>query len=301
MSSEHEFLTATFNETLKKFAALRLYGVSESERRKFDLSCVIERDWSRPLVGQVAWGNARGIDKDLRTLLADTDSEIKAYIARDSTPYRRAVAEIVGDFRRSNRFQDLFRLRVFWVPADFTADTEENRMVIGELLKDQIVSDLLMNVVFGNLSARDLRLFVVSGGILGLGVAILHYIAVHGFTNITAMVKDLRLRSGGPAREKLIWLESLGFVAAPDMAAYYEPTVKGKVMLELFRRLDDELTSGALSAEMTYLLERLGCQPVPPAELPGHRDLTTEPFVWLLRNLEYTQTMVRIYLTQHYE
>src|SRR4051812_34606925 len=102
-----------------------------------------------------------------------------------------------------------------------------------------------MNVVFGNLSARDVRLFVVSGGIMGFGVAILHYIAVHGFMNISAMVKDLRLRSSGPAREKLIWLESLGLVAAPDMAAYYEPTLKGKVMLELFRRLDEEFKSGA--------------------------------------------------------
>jgi hypothetical protein len=75
------------------------------------------------------------------------------------------------------------------------------------------------------------------------------------------------------------------------MAAYYEPTVKGKVVLELFRRLHEELKAGSLTDEMLFLLERLGCHAIPLAQLPTDTDLTTEPFVWLMRNLKYSQTM----------
>lgn len=288
---EHDFLKNTFNRTLHQFSSLRLYSVVESERRKFDLSCVIERDWSRPLIGQVAWSHSEGLDKDLRTLLTDTDSEIKAYIAKDTIRHRKAVDEIVGDFRRSERFKDLYRLKMFWIPSDFSADLESDRRTVAGALTEQVVSDLLLNVIFGNLAPREVRLLLVSGGILGLGVAILHYIAVHGFTNITSMVKDLGLKSSTPAREKLVLLHSLELVSAPDMAAYYEPTVKGKVVLELFRRLHEELQAGSLSDEMRFLLERLGCHAMPLERLPTDADLTTEPFVWLMRNLKYSQTM----------
>lgn len=68
-SLEHEFLKNHFNLILQRFSNLKLYGFTETERKRFDLSCLLERDWTRPLVGQVLWRHSSGIDKDLRTLL----------------------------------------------------------------------------------------------------------------------------------------------------------------------------------------------------------------------------------------
>ena len=66
---EHEFIAKCTDEVLSRFSDIRLIGVTESERRMFDYSCVLTRDCSRPLVAQLLWSHQEGIDKDLRTLL----------------------------------------------------------------------------------------------------------------------------------------------------------------------------------------------------------------------------------------
>jgi len=76
-SPEHEFLKTRFNEVLRDFSSLKLYGFTETDRKRFDFSCLLERDWTRPVAGQVLWRHTDGIDKDVRTLLTDTESEIK--------------------------------------------------------------------------------------------------------------------------------------------------------------------------------------------------------------------------------
>ena len=77
---EHRFIAQCANESPSLFSTVRLLGVTESQRRTFDYSCVLWRDCSHPLVAQVLWSHHEGIDKDLRTLLHDADSLLKVSV-----------------------------------------------------------------------------------------------------------------------------------------------------------------------------------------------------------------------------
>ncbi|MBD2022975.1 hypothetical protein, partial [Leptolyngbya sp. FACHB-711] len=110
-SPEHEFLKNQANLVLNEFSSLKLYGFTETNRKTFDFSCLLNRDWSRPLVGQVLWKHIEGLEKDIRTLLADTESEIKVYVASDTIKHHTTFEEVVSDYRRTGRFNDLFRLK----------------------------------------------------------------------------------------------------------------------------------------------------------------------------------------------
>ena len=132
-SPEHDFLKTHFSRVLQDFSALKLYGFTETDRKRFDFSCLLDRDWSRPLAGQVLWRHTEGIEKDVRTLLTDTQSEIKVYLASDTVRHHATFEETISDFRRSGRFRDLFRFRPIWVPSDFDAD-KDNQTGVSELL-----------------------------------------------------------------------------------------------------------------------------------------------------------------------
>jgi hypothetical protein len=92
------FLKDVVVDVLRDFSKLELYGLVEADRKRFDFSCGIERDWTRPLVRQVLWKNERGIDKDLRLLLSDETSEVKVYVVRDNAANRLALDEVLQDF-----------------------------------------------------------------------------------------------------------------------------------------------------------------------------------------------------------
>lgn len=260
-SPEHEFLKTHFNQILKDFSSLKLYGFTETTRKKFDFSCLLERDWKQAVSGQVLWRHAEGIDKDVRTLLTDSDSEIKVYLASDTVSHHATFEEALSDFRRSGRFTDLFRLKPIWVPADFDADQEEQRALIGNIVKSQIIEDILFNVVFGHITADNVILFLGTSGTLGLTIAILHDIATKGFVNIAHLKQRLDI-SAGPVRERLPLLEGIGFITSPVSGGLlYSESQKGKVFLDIVSRLATELESGKISDELTYILAKLGCQP----------------------------------------
>ena len=299
-SPEHEFLKHSTRQILEDFSRLKIYGFTETERRKFDVSCLIERDWSRPLVGQVLWKHLEGVDKDVRILLADTDSEIKLLVARDSIKIRQRFEEVVSDFRRSGRFPDLFRLRSIWVPYDFDADDERQREMIGELVRAAIVQDILFNVVFGNLSEENVRFFLYTSGIPGLNLAILYIIATEGFFNISWLSKRLDV-STGPVREKLLLLHGAGFITTPPGSLAYRTTLRGRVFLDILMRLVFELTKASLSEEMKYILTKLGCKIVPLEEVAVAKEVfPRNPYIVLVRTIEEAKRNWGIYLFRSY-
>jgi hypothetical protein len=271
-SAEHQFLKSEATRVLAEFSKLRLYGYTETDRKKFDFSCLLERDWTRPLVGQVLWKHAAGIDKDLRTLLFDSESEIRLYIARDEVEHHQLFEEAIGDFRRSAHGKDLFRLKTIWVPPDFDADREAHQAVIRAMVRERIVEDILINVVFGNLSEEHLRLFLSASGVPGLNLAILSVIAREGFLNIAALSKRLAI-SAGPIREKLPLLNGAGFIEAPIGELRFKVTSRGKVFLELLRRFAIEAQNGVFSNELSFILSRIGCQPVTMQEVDANREI----------------------------
>jgi DNA-binding Lrp family transcriptional regulator len=286
-SPEHAFLKRVTTEVFRQFASLRLYGFTEVERRKFDLSCVIERDWSRPLVGQVLWHHVEGVEKDLRTLLTDADSEIKLYVAQDHIRTRQLLSDVTTDFRRSAIGPDLFRLKVIWVPAAFDADRSRDCDTVTETVRAQIVDDVLLNVVFGNLAEENVRLFLTSSGMPGVNLALLHLIRSETQLNISDMAKRLDI-SAGPVREKLGILHGAGLVTTPRGEINYTATSRGRVFLELIGRMQYEIGRMAvITSELAYVLRRLGCSVVSAEEFNANREVVPENmFVHLLRTAD---------------
>src|SRR4051812_4118807 len=108
-SAEHEFLAAQIDSALTAFSSTGLLGVTEAERRKFDYACRLRRDFSQQLVSQVCWGNVRGVGKDVRLLLHDSDAPIKLYLIPDSQPARLALDEVIASYQNRSETRPLLR------------------------------------------------------------------------------------------------------------------------------------------------------------------------------------------------
>lgn len=288
-SPEHLFLKSEFNNVLESFSKLKLYGFTETGRKKFDLSCLLERDLSRPLAGQVLWKNNQGIDKDIRTLLTDRHSEIKVYITNDTIRNRVTFEEIISDFRSTGLLSDVFRFKQFWIPPDFDADKEQQRKLITNTIKSQIVDDLLFNIIFGKISSEDVTFFLNTTGTIGLNLAVLHYIATQGFFNITSLSKNLDV-SSSPIREKLLILSGAGFISSEIGKSQYQITSKGKVFLDIIIRVFKEYQSSRISEELHYILTRLNCKPVAKKQVEACEDVfPSSLFVNLIRTINYAK------------
>ena len=294
---EHSFLKSASTAVLQDFSHLRLYSYHEADRKKFDMACLLERDWSRPLVGQVLWSHSNGIDKDIRTLLLDPQAEIKLYVARDHVRNRQKLAEALQDFKRSGA-TDLYRLKIVWIPADFDADKDAQRVLIRDLVQSQIVSDILLNIVFGNLEASQVRFFLTSPGIPGVNLALLDLIDRKDRLNYSEMSRYLGI-SKGPIREKVLILHGGGLIANPLGSIAYRTTPRGRLFLDLLGRLTWEMNvADAISPEMIYILSKLECQVVSDEEVSSNTDMFPETCLSILseRCMRHATRGVWIYL-----
>ncbi|WP_153040556.1 hypothetical protein [Actinoplanes sp. TFC3] len=258
-SPEHQFLSQCVSDTLNDLARTNLYAYVEAERRKFDFACELVRDWSRPLVGQTLWNHTAGLDKDIRTMLLDSEAEICAYVARDTMKGRRLFSEAIRDFRASGMPISPHRLRVFWVPPDFDADDESQRDFVRSLLGDRVSRDILMNVVFGNLTAEDVRFFVRTSGTPGLHFSLLHAISTSRdeYSRLKDLAESLDV-SQGAIRERLIRLLGSGFLSQfGGGATLAQATSKGRLFLDLSSQLWIESRKGVLSDELLHILRLL--------------------------------------------
>lgn len=297
-SPEHSFLKNKFIETLDDFSALQLYGFKETDRKKFDFSCLLVRGWDRPLVGQVVWKHVEGMDKDIRSLINDPRSDIKAYILIDNMKTRMQFEEIMTDLQRSKRHSDLFKVKTFWVPQDFDADREQQRTYVSDILKSSIVQDVLFNVVFGHITANNIEFFLDVSGIPGLNLLLLYDIAKNGFVNISVISKRLGV-SPGPVREKLITLHGAGFLDTPRGAYMFEVTPKGKLFLDILARLSKELRLPSLTPELGFILSKLGCQPVNASEVHMNQEVfPSNLYIHLVKTINEAVRTWRIELVQ---
>lgn len=236
-SDEHRFLTDTTLDVLRRMARSRLYGYREADRRTFDFACGLVRDWERSVAGQTLWKHVEGVDKDVRTMLADDEAEICLYVAQDTTRARNIFHEAIRDYRRSLSRARVWRLRVLWIPNDFDVDHEDDRASIVSILEEELTRDVLLNIVLGNISAEHVGHLVRSTGILGLDIALLAEIAFSGFLNISTTARALHV-SPGPVRERIVRLLGCGFLDQPDpTGTFFHITVRGRVFLELCREI----------------------------------------------------------------
>lgn len=210
-------------------------------------------------------------------------------MASDLVNHHVCFEEVVSDYRKSGRYNDLFCLKALWVPSDFDADKEKQRELVGEILKSQIVNDILFNVVFGRLTTEDVRLFLSSSGVSGLNLAILHRIATQGFYNISRLKEQLSV-SAGPIREKLPLLAGIGFVSKLTGISMYDDTQKGRLFLELASRIWNEHRNPPLTAEIVYVLKKLNCTPVSEEEVQSSEEIFPKnPYIGLIKTIKHLE------------
>ncbi|WP_432587365.1 HTH domain-containing protein [Streptomyces sp. HD1123-B1] len=258
-SDQHKFLSSRVLELLEELSHTGLYGFKETERKKFDFTCDLVRDWSRLISGQTLWKHSEGIDKDLRILLADEESKVTLYVARDTISNRRAVQEIISDTKKTPMRDRLSRLRTIWITQDFDADKEEHREVVSEVLRERLAKDLLISTLLGGASPRDVEAVGAQSGIPGLSLAIVESIATRGFVNMPDLAKRLDV-SATTVRNRVQLLAASGILDQPNpKASMYEASVKGKVVLDICRSLVMARKPGdGITPEMLYVLEILG-------------------------------------------
>lgn len=259
-SVEHNFLSEQFLSVVEEMSRVKLYGLTEPDRKMFDFACVFQRDWRRPLVGQTLWKHSAGIDKDVRTLLSSIDADIWAYVVRDTIKNRALLHEAVRDYRRSRYSDELFKLKVIWIPADFDADNELARSVMAEHLRNSVTSDILFNVIFGNLSANDVRIFLGATRMDGLNLVVLQDLATREFVSLAEMGRRLEV-SAGPLRERILSLLASGMIWHLDDESTYFASLRGRVFLELLKRIWEGVMRRSCSPELLFILSVLGIEP----------------------------------------
>jgi hypothetical protein len=88
-----------------------------------------------------------------------------------------------------------------------------NRELVAGLLRESVSRDILMNVVFGDLTAEDVRFFVRTSGVAGLHLAVLYMIstALEPYLRTKELAAQLGV-SAGAIRERLLRLLGCGFL-----------------------------------------------------------------------------------------
>ena len=269
-SAEHQFISQTFERVVDRLSGVRLFGVSEAERRTFDYACVLHRDFSRPLVSQVLWKNVRGIDKDLRTLLHDKEAIVKLYFVADTVPTRVRLDEILSSYRSADATKSLLRgLKIVFVPSEFNADKEANRAWMKNYLEDCVSKDLFLRTLFGHLTQFQYSVFVDHGGPLGLKYAILHEISENGLYHTPSFKERLGYKTDSPIREAITMLSALGLIHRINNSVCCVPTIKGRFVLDLARLVMFEATTRSVwSDETAIVLQILGVPTMPECQVP---------------------------------
>ena len=271
-SDEHKYLSTKVLEITRDFSHLQLYGYKEPKRGKFDFACDFYRDRRMALVGQVFLKNYGGIDKDIRTLLTESGTDILAYLIRDTYENRNAYTEAIHDFHNIGLGDQMCRLKPFWIPEWFSFDNDQTRKAVEELLKNYIVQDILFNVIFGNLTSGDIRFLLGLPGIPGLFVRVLYEITTDGFAGYSALSRKVGI-SVNPVREKVLMLLGGGLLSQSRNGFYHVP-LKGRVFLDLLGKLSSEMKQNTFTSELKYILYQLKLEPVYSSNLRSLLDLS---------------------------
>lgn len=270
-SVEHDYLAQELGRQMEALARARLFGITEAQRRTFDLACTTFRDFSRPLVSQILWRHEEGVDKDLRTLNHDAEASIKLYVVSDSVRARARIDEVISSYRDQPAIRRLLRgLRLIFVPPDFDADSPQQRDWIAQYLRDALTRDLLFAVLFGGLSPSEFSVFLAHHGPVGLKYAALHEVTANGLYHMPTFKERLGYSASGPIREALIMLSATGMVRNIGNTNCYIPTIRGRLVLDLTRALLDQAASSDSdwSDELRILMRSLGFSELPTCNVP---------------------------------
>lgn len=266
-SDEHFFLSNQVDHSLVKYASNRLFGVLEAERKTFDYACLLERDFSRPLICQTLWSHHEGIEKDLRTLLHDRNAKIKLYIFKDTIRHRNKIDEIVRGYKENPSLEPLLAgLRLFPIPSDFDANSDDHRSWMESYIDKKILEDLLFSVVFGKITPHDFKVFLNAIGIEEkfalLEISVADTSTINSKNDIARAMKGKNDRASQSLNRLLEIFNALGIIQYIWEEGRFKliATVKGRLLYDLFCLLAYESqTKSCWSSETREILIHLGC------------------------------------------
>ena len=270
LSDEHFFLSNQLDRSLIKYASNRLFGVLEAERKTFDYACLLERDFSRPLICQTLWSHREGIEKDLRTLLHDRDAKIKLYIFKDTIRHRNKIDEIVRGYKGNSSLKPLLAgLRLFPVPSDFDANSDDHRHWMETFIDKKILEDLLFSVIFGRITSHDFKVFLNAIGIEEkfalLEISVSDTSMINSKNDIARAMKGRNSRASQSLSRLLEIFNALGIIQYiwEEGGFKLAATAKGRLLYDLFCLLAYESqTNSCWSDETQEILVYLGCNDI---------------------------------------
>jgi hypothetical protein len=263
-SPEHQAIAEAIDQAVQLTAGSGLIGIFEAQRRTFDYACLTRRDLARPLVAQVHWKHEEGLDKDIRTLLFDDQSLIRVLVIRDAVRTRATLDDILRSYRTHpelNRM--LLGLKLFFIPAEFDADEENERDWLREHLRRAFTEDIAFAILFGGFTRGVFEVFMAHNGPFGLKYAILDEIVKNGLTHTPTFKDRLGYTTSGPIREALTMLNATGLTQSWASSNCHFPNIRGRFLLDFTRRILIDVKTGAGWSEHTrHIFEMLAC-PVP--------------------------------------
>jgi hypothetical protein len=287
-SPEHKAIAEAIGGVLEYLSESALIGVFEGQRRTFDYSCLLKRDLNRPLVAQVLWQHDHGLEKDIRTLLFDSEALVKLYVVRDSARLRATLDDVLTSYRDdSSTRQRLLGLKLIFVPPDFDADDESQRLWLRSYLLSTFSRDLEFGVAFGGFSRHAFDVFVSHQGPLGLKYAILHEICQNGLVRNPTFTERLNYRTSGPIREALAMLNAAGLIRKWGTSVCCFPTLRGRFLLDFTRRLLLDVAAGVQWSEQTKRLFRSLGMTSPEFPIDGLHSTIQKPQSWFGVNLQH--------------
>jgi hypothetical protein len=264
-SAEHAFLSDAFLQILEDTSKSRLYAYKEADRKRFDFACDLATNWKRAVSGQTLWKHNEGIDKDIRMLLSEAESDALVYVARTTMKNKAVLHEAISDYKKAGLADRLDRLRVFWVPEDFDADSESHRSLVYSDLENSLSRDLLLAVVLGGITEQDVASFATWSGMCGLSLAVLAQVEASGFSNYTQLGKQMGV-GVAPVKDRIIRLDLTGFIVRSSdprkSGTIYEVSPKGYALMDLCGRLAAERGKGGhVDSGLSHVCSLLGIDP----------------------------------------
>ena len=264
-SPEHEFVTQVFLECVEEMARSGIYSYTEADRGRFDFACLLDQHKERSIIGQTLRSHSSGIEKDLNWLLLGPDSSVPVYLYTDTTAHRSRIGEVVSNAQ--SRLCDRVSLLRLYPFEPFDADDESQRSAVQSQLKEHVVDDLLLNVVFGQLDATDIAIYLNAAGMSGLMTSVLETIASDGFLNYRTLSKAIGV-SPSTIRPRIASLLAAGMIETVKHCSVYRPTHRGRVFLRIAHILSLPIR---IDPQTQFILDRIG--------LPTPR-LTSEEIIW---------------------
>jgi len=93
------------------------------------------------MVGQVLWRNTRGVEKDIRTLLNEAESEVKLYAISSSVAHEAALMDVLDDYKKSGRYPDLYKIKIIRIPPDLDLDKEKELFSVRKIVVRRLGSN----------------------------------------------------------------------------------------------------------------------------------------------------------------